>query len=395
MAKDHLVSLRNIWKYLRFEFPQKVSSPFELSFLLFYESMAEYSLLTSILCKISFFALASTMFYYWIRLFFNFSIKDGLETDFIPKNDIGFFGVLTSHFSLTLLLISRWLESRHFPFSNLFESLLLLCWTLTAIHLVFGFIESLKGFYSLLGVLLSPLALFTNAFATFSLPEELQKSTVLVPALQSNWLAMHVSVMILSYGFLLSGSLLALAYLLFKVFLSLENPLHQSVSGGLRTPFELKIFPFGSFPFSRRNVFLGDSYPNVHSSFSTEKKDINHDAPILLNLDSNTLNLLLLRLDNGSYRCIGLGFAFLTLGILSGAVWANEAWGSYWNWDPKETWALVTWILYALYLHVRLNKGWQGEKPAYVAIFGFLSVWLCYLGVNLLGVGLHSYGWLS
>jgi cytochrome c-type biogenesis protein CcsB len=361
--------------------------------------MAEYSLLTSILCKISFFALASTMVYYWIRLFFNPSFEmqreGGLENNFFQKNDIGFFGVLTSNFSLTLLLLSRWFESRHFPFSNLFESLLLLCWTLTAIQLALGFVESLKGFYSLLGVLLSPLALFTNAFATFSLPEELQQSTVLVPALQSNWLAMHVSVMILSYGFLLSGSLLALAYLLLHVFFSLE------------TPVELKIFPFGSFSFNRKDRFLENSYPDVHSSISTQtlsdrkqnditnRNQLSNTPPTLLNLDSKTLNLLLLRLDNGSYRCIGLGFAFLTLGILSGAVWANEAWGSYWNWDPKETWALVTWIIFALYLHVRLNKGWQGEKPAYVAIFGFLSVWLCYLGVNLLGVGLHSYGWLS
>ena len=281
--------------------------------------------------------------------------------------------------------MSRWFESRHFPFSNLFESLLLLCWTLTAIHLALAFIESLKGFYSLLGVLLSPLALFTNAFATFCLPEELQQSTVLVPALQSNWLAMHVSVMILSYGFLLSGSLLALAYLLFKIFFSLESSPKPN------------IFNFGGFSFS---PFLEESQPAYQGSFSTQtfskerdntkQNQATNPGTILLNF-----NTFILRLDNGSYRCIGLGFAFLTLGILSGAVWANEAWGSYWSWDPKETWALVTWIIYALYLHLRLNKGWKGEKPAYVAIFGFLSVWLCYLGVNLLGVGLHSYGWLS
>ena len=101
---------------------------------------------------------------------------------------------------------------------------------------------------------------------------------------------------------------------------------------------------------------------------------------------------LLSKLDNGSYRSIGLGFAFLTLGILSGAVWANEAWGSYWSWDPKETWAFITWLVYAIYLHIRLNKGWSGKKAAFIATIGFFSVWLCFLGVNLLGVGLHSYG---
>ena len=100
-------------------------------------------------------------------------------------------------------------------------------------------------------------------------------------------------------------------------------------------------------------------------------------------------------LDLLSYRIIGLGFPFLTIGILSGAVWANEAWGSYWSWDPKETWALLTWLVFAIYLHTRLSKGWQGKKPAIIASLGFLVVWFCYLGVNLIGEGLHSYGFFS
>jgi cytochrome c-type biogenesis protein CcsB len=98
-------------------------------------------------------------------------------------------------------------------------------------------------------------------------------------------------------------------------------------------------------------------------------------------------------LDNISYRIIGLGFPLLTIGIISGAVWANEAWGSYWSWDPKETWALITWLVFAAYLHARITKGWQGRRPAILAATGFVVVWVCYLGVNLLGKGLHSYGW--
>ena len=100
-------------------------------------------------------------------------------------------------------------------------------------------------------------------------------------------------------------------------------------------------------------------------------------------------------LDNLSYRTLGLGFPLLTIGILSGAVWANEAWGSYWSWDPKETWALITWLVFAIYLHTRLSKGWRGNKPALIAVAGFFVVWICYLGVNLLGTGLHSYGWFQ
>jgi cytochrome c-type biogenesis protein CcsB len=98
-------------------------------------------------------------------------------------------------------------------------------------------------------------------------------------------------------------------------------------------------------------------------------------------------------LDNISYRIIGLGFPLLTIGIIAGGVWANEAWGSYWSWDPKETWALITWLVFAAYLHSRITKGWQGRRPAILAAVGFVVVWICYLGVNLLGKGLHSYGW--
>ena len=91
---------------------------------------------------------------------------------------------------------------------------------------------------------------------------------------------------------------------------------------------------------------------------------------------------------------MGIGFCFLTLGILSGAVWANETWGTYWSWDPKETWALITWLTFAAYLHTRLLYGWQGRNQQYCKCWFFI-VWICYLGVNLLGKGLHSYGFLT
>jgi cytochrome c-type biogenesis protein CcsB len=104
---------------------------------------------------------------------------------------------------------------------------------------------------------------------------------------------------------------------------------------------------------------------------------------------------LINELDNCSYRIISFGFPLLTIGILSGAVWANEAWGSYWNWDPKETWALITWLIFATYLHTRMVGGRRTQQSAVIASSGFLIIWICYLGVNLLGKGLHSYGWLS
>lgn len=96
-------------------------------------------------------------------------------------------------------------------------------------------------------------------------------------------------------------------------------------------------------------------------------------------------------LDEITHQMIVLGFLFLTAGIITGAVWANSAWGSYWSWDPKETWSLITWFIYATLLHARLVKGWQGKRIAWLSIIGFCAVLFTYFGVNLLP-GLHSYG---
>jgi len=91
-------------------------------------------------------------------------------------------------------------------------------------------------------------------------------------------------------------------------------------------------------------------------------------------------------------QTISFGFLFLTLGILTGAVWANSAWGTYWSWDPKETWSLITWLVYAVFLHCRFMRGWRGRRAAWISIIGFLSVLFTYFGVNFLLSGLHSYG---
>ena len=96
-------------------------------------------------------------------------------------------------------------------------------------------------------------------------------------------------------------------------------------------------------------------------------------------------------LDNLNYRCLTLGFPLLTVGIISGSIWAEYAWGSYWSWDPKETWSLITWLFYAALLHQRLVVGMRGKRAAVMAILGFLSMLFTFLGVNLLLSGLHSY----
>jgi cytochrome c-type biogenesis protein CcsB len=90
-------------------------------------------------------------------------------------------------------------------------------------------------------------------------------------------------------------------------------------------------------------------------------------------------------------KTISFGFLFLTVGIISGAVWANSAWGTYWSWDPKETWSLITWFIYAVFLHCRFLRGWGGRRAAWISVLGFLSVMFTYFGVNYLLSGLHSY----
>ncbi len=341
--------------------------------------------------NLSFSCLLIMVIYYWAQL--NFFVNRKFS-------DFGFFGIGIANLALFLFLSLRWLKSGHFPLSNLYESLLFLSWSFTTFHLVLE--KKIKNPF--IGVVTTPMALFTNAFATFSLPIEMQKATVLVPALQSNWLMMHVTIMIISYAALMSGSLLAIAFLVInykdlqkdknKKLTQTTNLLDQKIKEKA-TLLNSQFTPTRdnyqsnlqttSLLFSQNKSYFFDEAASIAKNQKIQKPSAkeNFSSPL-----AETL-------DNLSYRTLGLGFPLLTIGILSGAVWANEAWGSYWNWDPKETWAFITWLVFAIYLHTRLTKNWTGKKPAIIATIGFLIVWICYLGVNLLGTGLHSYGWFK
>lgn len=301
-----------------------------------------------------FLALFISLFGYWISMAFP-NIKIG--------NKIGFNSIMLSNIFISIILAWRWIENGYFPLSNLYESLLFFTWGMTLITLILESTTSLN----LVGSAVSPLSLFVIGFATLSLPDGMQKAAPLVPALKSNWLMMHVSIMMLSYSTLVIGSLLSI------VFLFLTR--------------------------GRTTILKGNSVGNLN--FEVSNSELSNTLSIEKIAESNEYNgvlenklSLLESLDNLSYRIIGLGFPLLTIGIISGAVWANEAWGSYWSWDPKETWALITWLVFAAYLHTRITKSWQGKGPAILASVGFIVVWVCYLGVNFLGKGLHSYGWV-
>lgn len=298
--------------------------------------------------NILFFCLFSATVFYWVGFKFqNFS-------------QFSRFARINSSLATIILfffLLNRWMTYGYFPISNLYESLLFLSSILLMIHKFLEYKTDSKVF----GTLILPSSLFITSFADLTLPLEMQKASALVPSLQSNWLMMHVSLMLLSYAVLLIGSLFSIIFLILFIPSTKKEQLSKDLNiAGLENRASI-------FAFYNINVFESYRPPTD----------------------------FLVALDNWSYKAISLGFPLLTVGIIAGAVWANEAWGSYWSWDPKETWALITWLVFASYLHIRLIKGWSGTGPAILASIGFFFIWVCYLGVNFLGQGLHSYGWVT
>lgn len=211
-------------------------------------------------------------------------------------------------------LILRTVVSRHAPFTNMYESLSFLAWAsvLALIVLDRKFrIPRVAPYVMLIAVGLVALA---------SSPLMPKEATPLVPALQSYWLWLHVSVTLLGEAFFAVAFVASLLYL----------------------------------------------------RADTEEKKLKMDAV--------------------AYRAVAVGFPLFTLGgLIFGMVWAYKAWGTYWSWDPKEVWSLITWIVFALYLHTRIVMGWKGKRSALISIIGFLAALFTYFGVNYLLSGLHSY----
>ncbi len=211
----------------------------------------------------------------------------------------------------------RWQAAQRAPFSNMFESLVLFSWAIVVVYLVVQFRTKVAP----LGTASALIALLTLAYAS-AFESDIRP---LMPALQSNWLSVHVFTCFLGYAGFAISFLAALGYL-----------------------------------FSSR----------------AQSKSTPENRAALEVVEGKT---------------VSFGFLFLTVGIITGAVWANSAWGTYWSWDPKETWSLITWFIYAIYLHCRYMRGWEGKRAAWISVIGFLSVIFTYVGVNFLLSGLHSY----
>ena len=229
-------------------------------------------------------------------------------------------------------LVVRWLETHqtgygYVPLSNMYESLIFFSWTIVLIYLILEF----KYQQKVIGVFITPFAFLAIALTSI-VPSINAKITPLMPALQSNWLTIHVTTCFFGYAAFAVSFGVSILYLI----RDREGSPKAKEEGSKWLP----------------------------------------STPVL---------------DEINYKSIVIGFPMLSLGIITGAAWANYAWGSYWSWDPKETWSLITWFVYAAFLHARFTRDWRGRKAAILSIVGFAAVLFTYFGVNYVLSGLHSY----
>lgn len=251
-------------------------------------------------------------------------------------------------------VIELWRVSGFFlpmPVTNTYETFAFFAWVIPLAYLLFEWRYKIKA----LGAFAIGLSFLFVALASSPIVAD-KGVNPLVPALQSYWLVAHVVFTIVGEGFF------AIAFLAGALFLWQSWRARSEARGDLAAE--------AAKP-SAEAVGITAVNPSAEAAGSTE---------------------LLKKLDEIGYKAIAIGFPFFTLGaLIFGMVWAQHAWGRYWGWDPKEVWSLITWLVYALYLHARVTWGWRDHKTAWLAVLGFFVVLFTWLGVNYLLSGLHSY----
>lgn len=253
--------------------------------------------------------------------------------------------LLISLVSLTIALTYRGISLKFFPLTNLYESLVIFAWAVIAAYLFLEWKFKINSF----GWIVSGFLLLVFLYASW-LPPSQKQIAPLVPALQSYWRVIHVPPLLMSYALFLIGAFSSVAYLLETIFFNRSKVEIKKVTKEISSGIQI-------------NSYLTQVSERAHF------------------------------FDETTYRCVTFGFPLLTIGIINGALWANHAWGALWQWDPKETMALVTWFIYATYLHFRLNTKVSGKVLASISIIGIIMVYLTYLGVNQFNFGgLHTYG---
>ncbi|WP_047982429.1 c-type cytochrome biogenesis protein CcsB [Ornithinibacillus contaminans] len=373
-------------------------------------------------------------------LFFGATIKEKNG----EQKKSGFAGRLA--ITLTILglvaqliyFITRWMASGHAPVSNMFEFVTFLGMCLVLAFVIIYFIYKLN----ILGLFALPIAMIFIAYASV-FPTEIAP---LVPSLKSYWLYIHVTTVALGSGILFISFVAGLMYLirqvdqrkrdarvvslevvLYFIFLLLGFILISSVFSAMNysaifeydlngkrvmTEYELPAIaapnestlvtegvmkPWFETPSWMQGSHAGRKFNSVIWSMVVGSALYGLTRLLLRKRVGAAISPLLKKvnpelLDEINYRAVAIGFPIFTLGgLIFASIWAQEAWGRFWGWDPKEVWALITWFFYAAYLHLRLSRGWHGEKSAWLAIIGFGIILFNLIVVNLVIAGLHSY----
>ncbi len=319
---------------------------------------------------------------------------------------------ITGFLSQTVAILLRWKEFydigqmgwlRAVPLTNLYESLIFFVWCLILAYLVIEFKYRNRTF----GAFITPVAALVLAFIDISgMSKNIQP---LVPALQSNWLLAHVMMSFISYSMFAVSFSTGLMYLIVKtekrnepayIFWTVMLSIFIIVLCAMGLDYLAFKFSVKSQEELIKGYLFKATFRNSSSAVSVLSWAVSAALIFViwrfgggLKKIITAFNISAETLDEITYKSIAMGFPIFTLGgLIFGAIWADQAWGKYWTWDPKETWSLITWFFYAFYLHSRLMRGWRGRKVAMVAVLGFVAVIFTYLGVNLLLSGLHSYG---
>ncbi len=293
---------------------------------------------------------------------------------------------------VTLALVGtmvRWFESYligadigHIPVSNLYEVFVLFCWLTTVFYLYFEAQYKTRALGAFVMLVVSAAVGF---LLWYTLVREAHAIQPLVPALKSWWMKLHVPANFIGYGTFALAAMVAFAYLVQQQ--AAETRWHKLTPTWLLGA----ALCFVPIAFRQRGIAeAGGSYWVGYAAVSALIV-----AGILLGRKRIAERLPPLEvLDDVMYKSIAVGFAFFTIATVLGALWAAEAWGGYWSWDPKETWALIVWLNYAAWLHMRLMKGLRGTVAAWWALAGLAVTTFAFIGVNMFLSGLHSYGTL-
>ncbi len=284
----------------------------------------------------------------------------------------------------------RWYESHqigpdigHIPVSNLYEVFVLFCWLTTTFYLYYEARFATRSLGAFVMLVVSGAVSF---LLWYTVAREAQEIQPLVPALQSWWMKIHVPANFVGYGSFALAAMVALAYLL-------KTASAPALWKGLvAMPVGIVVLilavRFGA------NVDAATATGMTGWAYKIAGVAVFLAIAVALRSRLSARLPELTQLDDLMYKAIALGFAFFTIATILGAFWAAEAWGGYWSWDPKETWALIVWLNYAAWLHMRLMKGLRGAVSAWWALVGLLVTTFAFLGVNMFLSGLHSYGTL-